>query len=111
MYNSHLNGVGADPEPASPSLWDSFVNIATKGVQAGFNMYNKVTDLKAAKQQTQAVQQLAAQAQQVALYQQARPGMVPTGYAAPGGGFMDTWGLPLLIAGAGLVAVAVMKKK
>lgn len=109
MYNSHLNGVGADPEPASPSLWDSFVNLATKGVQAGFNMYNKVTDLKAAKQQTQAAQQLAAQTQQVALYQQARPGMVQPGMMQPG--FMDTWGIPLLIAGAGLVAVAVMKKK
>ena len=44
MYNMHTNGLGEE-STAAPSLWDSFSNILTKSVSAGFNIYNKVQNL------------------------------------------------------------------
>lgn len=121
MYNVHGNGLGEAPPTAEPSLWDNVSSILTKGVSAGFNIYNKVQNLTqqkkaAAEAQTQA-QQLA---QYSAMYGRPQPGQVMvSGQLAPmyqtqysqSSDFFSGWTMPLLIAGAAIVGVVLFKRK
>jgi len=108
MYVVHDTLLGNAPTQAEPSIWDSFLNLANTGVQAGFNIYNKVQNIKQTQQQATQAQ---AQAQALAVAQQrmvqqmpsAQPGMISfiTG---------SSWMWPVAIGAGALVLIAVLRK-
>ena len=109
MYVVHDTLLGNAPA-AEPSIWDSFLNLAQTGVQAGFNIYNKVQNIKQTQSQaTQAQQQaqaLIAAQQRVALTQPmtgVQPGMIS---------FISgsSWMWPVAIGAGALVLIAVLRK-
>lgn len=119
MYTHHMNGLGEEPAAASPSLWDSFSNLLTKGVSAGFNIYNKVQNLTTQQKAATVAQQQAQQlAQYTAMYgRQPVPGQPAYGQPVPfypgqqPAGFFDGWTMPLLLAGAAVVGVVLLRRK
>lgn len=117
MFNESENGLG-EVAAESPSLWDSFSKLVSTGVSAGFNIYNKVQNIQAQKQQTVAAQAQAKQIAQMYGYgvtqpmTGVQPGMVtanmPYGYQQPG--MFDGWTMPLLIAGVAAVGIFALRK-
>jgi len=109
MYVVHDTLLGNAPESGTPSIWDSFLNLAQTGVQAGFNIYNKVQNIKQTQQQASQAQTQAlalAQAQRVALTQPmpgAQPGMVSFITSS-------SWVWPVAIGAGALVLIAVLRK-
>jgi len=108
MYTVHDTLLGNTP--AAPSLWDSFSNLVSTGVNAGFNIYNRTQQIKQQQQQTAAIQNLALQQQQMAAiaYTQpmtgVRPGMIS--YISEGSG----WLLPVALGGGVLVLLIALRK-
>ena len=108
MYNVHDTLLGEAPA-ATPSLWDSFSNLVSTGVSAGFNIYNKTQQIKQQQQQTAAIQAITAQQQQMAVaYTQpmtgVRPGMIS--YVSDNSG----WLLPVVLGGGALALLLVLRK-
>lgn len=110
MYNHHLNAVGVAGLGDEPSLWDSFLNLAKTGVQAGFNIYSNVQNLTQAQKTAQQAQAQAAQAQQYAQMVQTAQAPGAYGQQMSQPGFMDTWGLPLVIGGVAIGAFVLLRK-
>lgn len=116
MYTGdHLALGEAPPEPAAPSLWDSFANIASKAVTTGFNIYNRVQNIQQTKQQNQQAAQIAAQ-YTTALTQPmtgVQAGTVPVNVVRyqSSGSVMDGWTLPLLAMGAAVIGFVALKRK
>ena len=119
MYNMHTNGLGEDPVAAEPSMWDNILKIGTNVVTQGFNIYNKVQNLTQQQKQTAAAQAQAKLMQQI-YGQPLLPGQVPGPgqlqpmYGQPGYGqsdFFSGWTIPLLVAGAAVVGVVLMRRK
>jgi hypothetical protein len=114
MYNVHESSLGEAPPAQSPSLWDSAANLISSTVAAGFNMYNRVTQIKQQKQQTAQLQQYARAVgypQVGAVYPQA--GM-PGAYGQPGfaqPSMFDGMMLPLALGAGALMLILVLKKK
>ncbi len=108
MYSVHDTLLGEAPA-AQPSLWDSFSNLVSTGVSAGFNIYNKTQQIKQQQQQTAAIQAIANQQQQMAAmaYTQpmtgVRPGMIS--YVSDSG-----WLLPVVLGGGALALLLVLRK-
>jgi len=120
VYNIHTNGLGEDPAPAEPSMWDNILKLGTNVVTQGFNIYNRVQNLTQQQKQTQAAQ---AQATMMRQYYGGMP-LVPgqpgygqplqPAYGQPGYGqsdFFSGWTIPLLLAGAAVVGVVILRKK
>lgn len=116
MYTHHAVGLGETPAPAEESFGTSFLNLLKTGVTTGFSLYNKVTTMtqqqKAAAAAQQQAQQMAQYAQmygqQPMLPGQVRPGTQPyTGQSD----FFSGWTIPLLLAGAAVVGVVILKRK
>lgn len=108
MYVVHDTLLGNAPTTTTPSIWDSFLNLANTGVQAGFNIYNKVNEIKqtqkqASQAQAQANELMIAQ-QRMALTPQPQTGMfsIFTG--------SSTWMWPVAIGAGALVLIAVLRK-
>lgn len=116
MFNEEVNGLGETP-PASPSIWDSLANVVSKGVSAGFNIYNRVQNIQMQKEQTKQANAQAAQIAQMysvgmtAPMTGVQPGMVTANAYRPQESFLDGWMLPLLIGGVVLTGVIVLKRK
>jgi len=103
MYSVH--GVSLGEGPAEPSMWDSLTKLATTGITAGFNIYNKTQQLKSAQQQSAAAQTAAQnQIRMMSVMPSAQ-----AGYQAPG--MFDGMMMPLLIGGGVLALVVFMKMK
>jgi hypothetical protein len=120
MYAHHSNGLGEDPIAAEPSMWDSFSKLLTTGVSAGFNIYNRVQNLTAQQKATAQAQAQAKQMQQYAMvYGQPQgqtvmgPGgqLIPYQQAYGQQDFFSGWTIPLLLAGAAVVGVVILKRK
>ena len=115
MYTADMHGLGQAPEPtAAPSLWDSFGNLLSKGVSAGFNIYNRVQTLQAQKQQTALANQQAQQVAAMYTYGMTAPTSGVPGVmmmSRPSGSMFDGWTIPLLVAGAAAVVFVVVKRK
>ena len=111
MYNVHDTMLGEVAPASTPSLWDSFSNLVSTGVSAGFNIYNKTQQIKQQQQQTAAMQTYARQAQ-VAYTQPmtgVQPGMVA--YSPYGGGsIFDGWMMPAVIGGGALILLLALRK-
>jgi len=106
MYVVHDTLLGNAPTQAEPSIWDSFLNLAQTGVQAGFNIYNKVQNIKQTQNQASQAQSLVAAQQRMALTQPmtgVQPGMISfiTG---------SSWMWPVAIGAGALVLIAVLRK-
>lgn len=119
MYTGDHLALGEVPaEPSSPSLWDSLLNLGSKAVTTGFNIYNRVQNIQQTQKQTAAMNQAAQIATQTnyALTQPmtgVQAGTVPVNtirYQA-GGGIMDGWTLPLLAMGAAVVGFVALRRK
>jgi len=116
MYTHHLDGVGQAPTPNQPSLFSSIVDLAKTGVQAGFNIYSNIQNLTQSKQQTQVSQQALQQVRQYApqpgypLQPGYPPQQGPAQYRQPATGFLDNWGLPLLLGGGAILLFTFLKK-
>lgn len=113
MYAVHDTLLGNTQAPTTPSLFDSFLNLANSGVQAGFDIYNRVQNIK----QTQ---QTAAQAQEQArILMQMNSGGVPMAYTQPmtgvRPGMISSTGLPGWIwpiaIGVGAVTLFVVLRR
>ena len=107
--------LGETPAPSSPSLWDSFSNLVSTGVNAGFNMYNKVQQVKIQQQQTAAVQNMARQYGTMAYTQPmtgVQPGMIAYSpyQSSGGGGLLSGWTLPVIVGGGALVLILALRK-
>lgn len=105
MYVVHDTLLGNAPT-TEPSIWDSFLNLAQTGVQAGFNIYNKVQNIQQTKSQAAQAQTLVAAQQRMALTQPmtgVQPGMISfiTG---------SSWMWPVAIGAGALVLIAVLRK-
>lgn len=106
MYNVHDTLLGEAPA-AQPSLWDSIANLATTGINAGFNIYNRTQQIKQQQQQTAAIQAVANQQMAAMAYTQpmtgVRPGMIS--YVSDSG-----WLLPVVLGGGALALLLVLRK-
>jgi len=115
MYTEEHLGLGqAPPAPAAPSLWESFANIISGGVSAGFNIYNRVAQIKSQKEQTKQAQQMAAMYAYGVNPQLSPYGSTPlnpTMMRYPQPSMSDGWTIPLLIAGAATIGFVVLKRK
>lgn len=108
MYANGLAGLGEEPGFFDAGgTFESIAKVIGTGVQQGMKIADQVKLYNQSKQNATAAQQMAtsvAQAQQLAY---ATPiGAQPTQPPS----FIDSWGLPLLIGGAGLVALFAFKK-
>lgn len=112
MYTVHDASLGATPTQSEPSLWDSFSNLVSSGVTAGFNIYNKVQQVS---QQQKATTALKAQAAAAPMYAVAHPGaqsgIVYAQGQASGGSMLDGWTVPLLFGSGALVILMIALKK
>lgn len=120
MYTGdHLALGEAPPEPAAPSLWDSFANLASKAVSTGFNIYNKVQNIQQTNKSTAALNQQAAQIAAATNYALTQPmtgvqaNTVPVNVVRypSSGGVMDGWTFPLLAMGAAVIGFVALRRK
>lgn len=112
MYNLHSNGLGEEPAQAEPSIWDNLLKIGTNVVSTGFNIYNKVQNLQQQKAQTVAAQQQVALMQSYGAMQPMAGQPLQPMYGQPAqSDFFSGWTIPLLLAGAAVVGVVVMRRK
>lgn len=107
MYTHGLSGLGEEPGFFDQGgMFESITKLVSTGVSTGLKVADQVKLYNQSKTNASAAQQMAtsvAQAQQLA-------------YAVPVGtkqepGFLDNWGMPLLLGGAGLVALLIFTKK
>lgn len=117
MYVVHDTLLGEAPAspPAAPSIWDSFMNLANSGVQAGFNIYNKVQNIKQTQQQAsqaqaqaQALMRAYSGNQQTGLTQPmtgVQPGMI-----SQSGGSSFGWILPVALGVGALTLIIALRK-
>lgn len=108
MYSVHDTMLGEAAPVSSPSLWDSFSNLVSTGVSAGFNIYNKTQQIKQQQQQTAAVQNLARQVAYTQPMTGVQPGMVS--YQQSGGSIFDGWMLPAVLGGGALILLLAIRK-
>jgi len=119
MYTAEDLGLGqTPPAETAPSLWDSFANVIGKGVSAGFNIYNRVQNIQAQRQQTNLANQQAQQIAAMYTYGTTQPTSGVPGVVAPGtiqmyrqSSMFDGWTIPLLVAGAATIGFVLLKRK
>lgn len=108
MYANGSAGLGEDPGFFDAGgAFESIAKVVSTGVQQGMKIADQVKALSQSRKDATAAQQLAAsvaQAQQVAhaVPISARPVQSTS--------IFDGWTIPLLIGGAGLVALVAFKK-
>lgn len=100
MYNVQNTALGE----TQPSFLDSLGNFIATGVSAGFNIYNKVENIKLQQAQTAQVQNLARTAVMSPQYQQQM-------LMQQSGGFFGGWTMPLLVGGGALALLLVLKNR
>lgn len=106
MYNMNDLSLGQVAKPVTtttkaPSLWDKFSNVFSKTMDTGFNVWQKVEQIKQAKAIRSQAE--AAARQQLVVGQ---PVPIP-GYAPSYGAGMD-WTWPIVIGGGALVVVLAL---
>lgn len=107
MYTDGLSGLGEDPGFFDKGgMFESITQTIASGVKAGTQIYDQVKLYNQAKQNSTAAQQMATSIQQA----QAVAQSVPQQYKQQPS-FFDSWGIPLLVGGAGLAVIYALTGK
>lgn len=111
MYNVHSTMLGeAPPAKSEPSFLDTLGNFITTGVNAGFNIYNKVQQVSLAQKQTTQLKAATAQPYPVGVTAPmtgVQPSMISyINQASPLGGYT----IPVIVGGGALLLILALKK-